>query len=644
MAGIPPELPEPAVFLNRLLDFAYIFHGKIDSTAYLQDLLTELQDMWIFPREDVRGEAYRLLGLSPEMEPDEVAVRHAYHRALFQAFRVYMLFIGNDLLNESVPEAPQYRRTFSSVLETITYSHEYVASEHRLRIITNRNVNAVSESLVPMEIQLFKFSFPDFSENNEFQNLLIFLLRELYKRGLRKYRDCCYEQIRTAEGYLTHAWQEKYTIKKFICAAINKETNFAQWKNLMKAKDNASAAAKTLNDFDDAEFPELQPQRNIFSMHQGIYNTRICAFFPFATTDLNQSVIAINYFDLDIPLEIFDNDDWYSIPTPAMQSILAHQKIPEDAIRWIYALMGRCLFELKDLDTWEVILFIKGVAGTGKSTIGRVVSSFFQAADVAVLSANIEEKFGLQNIYDKLLYVCYEVRNKFGLTQAEFQCMVSGEKMSIARKNLGTAQLEWKAPGLLLGNEVPSWVDVAGSVNRRTVLVEFKEKVLAPDTTLYQRLYKELPSLLHKCNVAYQEAVYRYGKSGIWSHLPQYFHDTQRNLAANFNSLTSFIMRSDRIELNPNKYIPTHIFTDEYNSYVKSNRLPGIRLVGDYVDTIYQNFDIVSEMSVEREWLGQMVRQNYLTGVGLRNDGDGHGAAASSHFDKELVNPHGGDD
>jgi ABC-type cobalamin/Fe3+-siderophores transport system ATPase subunit len=81
--------------------------------------------------------------------------------------------------------------------------------------------------------------------------------------------------------------------------------------------------------------------------------------------------------------------------------------------------LGRNIYNVGDLDTWQVLMFIKGVAGSGKSTLGKIAARFYNQADVAVISSNIEEKFGLAPIADKFMFVCLEVKEKFGLNQAD---------------------------------------------------------------------------------------------------------------------------------------------------------------------------------------------------------------------------------
>lgn len=620
----PPHVVDSAkTALDKLVDTGFRMAGELPENL-LTELLDELRKKWMFPRQDHRLEAYRLLGLDIDMQPNDDAVNQAYLKALLQGFRVYMLFVANDMVNSDTDETTEIRRTFSSIFETITFTYEMVSAEHRVRIVTDNVNNSVSEALVPLDIQLFRFSFPDYTQNNDYQNLLIYILHMLYKMGYRKYRGSCYEQIKTDDGYLTHAWREAGTMLQFIHRVVAKHVNYKQWLNLTRARDTPNAAAKFLLESHDTQFPELLPDRHVFATRQGLYDAKTCAFIPYAAAEINQQITAINFFNVDVDMQIFNNLDWYdTINTDSIQGIYTHQKIPDNAIRWLYVFSGRVLFWVNEKDRWQVILFIKGVAGTGKSTYGRVVSSFYPAADVAVLSTNIERKFGLANVYDKLLFVCYEVRNNFGLEQSEFQSMVTGEEMSIARKFMSTVVVNWQVPGILLGNEVPPWVDVAGSVNRRTVLTEFKEKVLAPDPMLHVKLFRQLVPILHKSCIAYHEAVLRYGAQDIWANLPGYFHETRRNLAASVNSLTAFILRSDQVECAPDKYMPFREFNQLYEAYCKSRKVTMLRMVADNYDSIFESTGIKLEHNGTRMYFGQPKSQDYLVGVGGRGNQNG---------------------
>lgn len=56
---------------------------------------------------------------------------------------------------------------------------------------------------------------------------------------------------------------------------------------------------------------------------------------------------------------------------------------------------GRMFYDVNERDTWQVIPFLKGVAGTGKSFIINILLSIFDPKDVGILSNNVEEQFGL---------------------------------------------------------------------------------------------------------------------------------------------------------------------------------------------------------------------------------------------------------
>ena len=73
---------------------------------------------------------------------------------------------------------------------------------------------------------------------------------------------------------------------------------------------------------------------------------------------------------------------WRSIRTPIFDSILQYQKFCSDKTApamaqieefteictWIFAFLGRLLFRLNQHDRWQVVFWIIGHAGTGKST------------------------------------------------------------------------------------------------------------------------------------------------------------------------------------------------------------------------------------------------------------------------------------
>lgn len=96
-----------------------------------------------------------------------------------------------------------------------------------------------------------------------------------------------------------------------------------------------------------------------------------------------------------VDYERVPNFSWWDIPTPTLSTIFNDQDIPIDAQKVAFAMIGRLLYDTGEMDKWEVILWILGRAGTGKSTLCKIAQLFYQQDDVAILSNNIEEQFGL---------------------------------------------------------------------------------------------------------------------------------------------------------------------------------------------------------------------------------------------------------
>lgn len=201
--------------------------------------------------------------------------------------------------------------------------------------------------------------------------------------------------------------------------------------------------------------------------------------------------------------------NWYSdIPTPSFHSIIEYQmakQVQDDAqreevIKWIYIFLGRFLYEVNEKDSWQVIPFFIGRAGTGKSKLLDSIKEFFQEKDIALISNDTQKGFGLETVYDKFAWRSLEVKNDFALDQAQLQSMVTGEEVSIQRKNKPAINVIWKSPGILAGNEVPNWSDNSGSISRRIIQIRFDTKVdpKISDPFMGTKIRQERPYLLHK--------------------------------------------------------------------------------------------------------------------------------------------------
>jgi hypothetical protein len=392
------------------------------------------------------------------------------------------------------------------------------------------------------------------------QRLILKVLEKAFKKNLRKHHGYMFEQVLTIgednHEYRTHAWKVHCSIKDFVYTCANKHEDWDTWKDLTAAMKNPDFVTDYItNSTDDFELHSLDSDRHIFSFNNGVYNAYSDTMYTYQE-GIPDHFVAAKFFDVPMPSAFGHGTSFRDIPTPVLDSILDHQGFgtephippkyandPEapgfSVTDWIYAFMGRMIYGIGEFDTWQALMFMKGRAGTGKSTLGKVISYLYNAVDVAVLSNNIEQKFGLSGIYEALIYLCYEVKKDFRLDQGEMQSMISGEPISIAIKNHDPKSITWGSHGFFMGNEFPRWVDNSGSIGRRIIVALFDTVVTDGDPKLFDKLQDEMGSIIVKINRAYRECSAVYGCEDIWNVIHPYFEEMRKK---ELEASTSYVL------------------------------------------------------------------------------------------------------
>jgi hypothetical protein len=339
----------------------------------------------------------------------------------------------------------------------------------------------ISNILLPINTDISSQA-ADPEKLNDIQELILYTLSHFKLLGYKRYKGFVCKQIRN-----TKAWEKISLIDEYVDKLFQKELNFEKWKQFTKNGNMRRNLVDHLTVCVDSQFTELKKDRHVFAFKNGLYVT--CEkddgqprFYIYDSNEFNNlapNIVAAKYFDQD-----FDNGkygDFMDIPTPTLDSIPKYQKFDDDTTYWLYAFIGRMLYEVNEKDKWQVVPFLKGMASTGKGKLCEVVSNFFEAEDVGQLSDMPEKNFGLSAIWDKLVFIAPEVTEKFGLNQADFQSMVSGERVSVAQKYKVAQSVDWGVPGMYAGNETMGYKDNSGSIQRRLVMFPFKYQVLPED-------------------------------------------------------------------------------------------------------------------------------------------------------------------
>jgi hypothetical protein len=490
-------------------------------------------------------------------------------------------------------ESMNVRARMNRILEIVYYAKNIAVGFRRVHEASDLSRDYRDNT----DASIFRFRAIDIADNTPYQNLLLFVLNYMYESGYSRYNGDVYKPILTKDGHNTRAWEIVESISNVVYGCAQKEVNYDQFLNFTHRSDSSRAVTEYLTNCIDSQFSSIEKDRHVFSFRNGIYLAKDNIFIPY-TSSVPDDVVSSKFFD--VSFDTANAKTYDDIETPLFDSILDYQDIKEDAKYWVYVFMGRLLYDINELDGWQVIFFFQGQAGTGKSTIANVCKSFYSDEDVGIMSNNIQRKFGLAEIVDKKIFIAPEIKRDFCLEQAEFQSMVSGDTMSVAEKYKKSRFVTWNVPGVLAGNETPDFIDNYGSIQRRIVSIRFTKKVSNGDMMLGKKLHAEIGKIMHKCNLAYKDAYTKYAKDDIWKHLPMYFVDNRNAMAAATNPLIHFLS-SGKLKLGEGT-MPEREFIQQFNVHCMDNNYSKPRFNPDFYTGPFTQFNITIKKNHQFYW------------------------------------------
>ena len=601
-------------------------HIKICTDDKLVGILDKYVSKWTFDVDPSTflETAQKTLNLESLSDPHEIS-------DAFLRTNHVLIQIGSELKSRNLIDTDDHVDTlvkYNSLLEKVHYAqttlNQYV---HYKRSTTNKDYNA------NIDTTMFKFIPIVYEDMKPYQKLIFKLMDHLETLCLRRVDDMCYEEI-YVDGYGTHAWKPKCKIIDIVNKQCNMVDNFGNWKLMTTAKELDKQLVDHFSRTKDPRFPTLVKDRNVFAFRNGIYfSTATKAsgvydpeihdkytdlFVEFESDDyalLDNHIVACKFFDIEFRTEHTD--------TPVLDSIYEYQKLDPELIEINKMFLGRMLYNVGDYDNWQVIPFLLGAGGTGKSTINNIVRMFYDHEDVGIMANNYQKTFGLMDIYDKFAFIAPEIKRDWGIDQAEFQEIVSGGKLNVNIKHKPSVRVEWTAPGMLGGNENPGFVDNASSIQRRVVVTRFDHKVSNGDPRLPHKLEQEMDIILKQCNRFYLNYARKYHNKDIWSILPEYFLETQKLMAAASNALCAYL-DSDILEFDKEAYIPMEEFFKRFNLFCSENNLQKPKINVDFYRTPFAKYNLTVEQRVTKKYPpkgGRLYKNTtFITGVDIKFD------------------------
>lgn len=482
------------------------------------------------------------------------------------------------------------------------------------------------ELLLPVRFD--KFITPlELDDLKPHQKFIKRILLECKNRQYRKVEGELYAPFFTDLGDFTRTYIHVGDTLQFVYDTVYPITknNIWMWSALTDKPGIAKFCAEYLEKCKDDCLPTLKRDRTKFSFKNGIFDASLNVFYNYKECyGLGQFVCA-NYIDL-----IFEDSKYskwlentqspLSIPTPNIQMILDSQCFSDEVCLWFYASMGRMIFDIGDKDNWQYFPFCKGTAGSGKSSLLKLVAQFYNATDIGNLMSEGQKNFSVEHIYKRFVFFCYDVDDKMNFSLTRWNQMVSGETIAIERKFKVPIQKNWTVPGGFAGNTYPPWVDQAGNVSRRMLIFLFRKVITKVDPRLDSKCKLELAAFMKKCITCYFSVLDKHGDKGIWDTgvLPEFFHETKRDMQSSTNPLQAFI-HSDQCIIGENEHTSYSSFRVAYISYCDMFKLPKKSFQSeDQHGPVFVplNIKIVEPNGDDDIHFGHMSK--YILGVGLR--------------------------
>ena len=483
-----------------------------------------------------------------------------------------------------------------TAVRVCSIAHNLVTKVKKLENLAIFHISLCREALAETEIDpmsedaLVWLQMPvQIEDPNVLQQFYVYAMKQIIRYGYGRYADNLMRRIVTQNGLLTNAWVKQCSISDFV-KDLTSHADACVLKWSTTSAGILEQVVKLLCQNRESWIPWIKPDRHAFAFRNGCYIANKEMFVPFVAgvaskmPDGNGGTCelptACKFHDYDVNPAWLTLPDPYDIPTPISDMLMDTQMLSQGVKRCYYAMLGRAQYDIGECDNWQVVLYVKGQAGTGKSSLLEFVQSWYNTEDVATLSNNIEATFGASMLVGKFVVVGDDLGENFSLDQMLFQKMISGNDVSLPKKNTNSVNVKWKIPLLLSGNVIPDYTDNGGgSYARRMFIVSYTHAVISQDTEIPNKLAQETAAAIIKCNRLYRNMVRRLKadsekKIGFWESVPEDFKLEKLNVMQSSNPLIHFLNSGKIVIPNLPKaqtYMPLSQFREAFMAHCQEN-------------------------------------------------------------------------
>ncbi len=424
------------------------------------------------------------------------------------------------------------------------------------------------------------------------QQLLEFLVDLASSRGYRRKNKRVYAPVMLPDGTFTNFYRNMCDIQDFVYQSVDKNSNPGEFYALTLKESTPRQVANLLANVRDSRFPFLDKKRTLFSYRNGIFDCLTGKFHLYLSQDYVHpepgdligsadeldGQATSNFFDFEVPLEWFraGADPGATVPTPHFDKILDDQQWDQKTKNWLMIMLGRLIFPVGLKDDWQSCPYIRGVAGSGKSTILNLMRRVYSEEENGVLMGDGEGVFCDQAFYDKNIVFAMDIDAKTNFSTTRLNSYISGEVVSVARKYATPVVKEWDATLIFASNHMPPFLDVAGNIARRILIFLFMHAITNGDGKLAEKCRAELPGLLIRIVKMYLGAVALYGNRShlfeIPGLLPKMLVDSRRQFLVHCSTLTCFLESPEHVLLDPSWSVDVANFKRALVAYARENK------------------------------------------------------------------------
>jgi hypothetical protein len=463
-------------------------------------------------------------------------------------------------------------------------------SGYRLTVMRDRTVSLLQGQSIVEEHGMFAVEDENVQENRKpIHDLLDHVYTRCYEEGLKKRDGELYRPRWLPSGENSRCYEHWRNIAEFIHNDVRRIVNEDVYL-ILSMGNNARSCVEHMTSYNgDARLPELKRSRYHWSFGNGIVDGRAMVFYAYEPVpghpevptvhDLDPSICTVKYFPDQIDHRWFapnspERTDPSLVQCEVFEKICDGQEFPPDVVFWASVLCGRMCFDVNDKDGWQVSLFARGTAGTGKSSLLSMVAMFYDHVDTGYVVTDGQQTFSDEHLLGCLIALAMDVDEKMRHSHTRFNLYASGDFISINRKHKVALNIKWTIPFAMASNSRPPWTDRSGSLARRLVILLFDHVVKNIDTDMMKRAREQTGKFLLRCLFSYDLAVKKHGGGSLWSTgvLPKHFHDARQHFLAECNQLVAFLS-SEYVQCGPEYSQSLITFRSSFAKYVRDNEL-----------------------------------------------------------------------